>query len=58
MNGFVFFTYVLALIGIAVSLYTLYQIECVKENMNEKKAKRPKKSLPPIKVSRGKGHWD
>jgi hypothetical protein len=57
MDGFVFFTYVLALIGIAISLYALWQVECIKENTT-KKPKPKFTTRTPIKVSRGKGHWD
>jgi len=58
MNGFVFFTYVLALIGIAVSLYTLYQIECVKENMNRKPKNTQKQYKKPVAKPKEKGYWD
>jgi hypothetical protein len=58
LENFVFFTYFLALIAIAVSLYTLYQLECIRENMNSKK--REKRTPPPPfkKHSTAKGHFD
>lgn len=41
----------------AVALYALYRVECIKDDMKPtiKKQRQPK---PPIKVERGKGHWD
>lgn len=58
MENFVFFTYMLALIAIAVSLYTLYQLECVKENMNKKPKNTQKHYNKPVAKPKTKGHFD
>jgi len=57
MDHFIFATYIIALIAVAVALYALYEIECIKENMKKSNKKQPQKK-PPITVARGKGHWD
>lgn len=57
MDNFIFATYVIALIAVAVALYALYEIECVKDNMKRPNKKQPQKK-PPITVARQKGHWD
>jgi hypothetical protein len=58
VENLVFFTYFLALIAIAVSLYALYQLECVKENMNRKTKNTQKHYIKPVSKPKSKGHFD
>jgi hypothetical protein len=57
MDHFIFATYIIALIAVAVALYALYEVECIKDNMKRPNKKQFHKK-PPITVARGKGHWD
>lgn len=54
-----FLIYSFATIALGVSIYALWTLEEIKSLFIKRtQTKPPKKPLPPIKVERGKGHWD
>jgi hypothetical protein len=56
---FLFLIYIFATIALGVSIYALWTLEEIKSLFTKKtETKPPRKPLPPIKVERGKGHWD
>lgn len=57
MENFVFFTYLVAIISLVVSLYALLKIEGIKENMNRKSKTTPKHYTKPVTKPKSKGHW-
>jgi flagellar basal body-associated protein FliL len=56
--------YVIAVLAAAISVYALWTLEEIRQyyekNNNSKKpnAWEQYKNLPPVKPTRGKGHWD
>lgn len=58
---FVFITYILALLALAIGIYAVLSLRDLEKrlsNRNNIKQVQQKKPLPPIKVERKKGHWD
>jgi CHASE3 domain sensor protein len=56
--------YIIAVLAAAISVYALWTLEEIRQyyekNNNSKKpnAWKQYKNLPPVKPTRGKGHWD
>ncbi len=56
--------YLLAVFAAAVSVYALWTLEEIRQHYERKtSSKKPNaydkfKSMPPVKPTRGKGHWD
>lgn len=56
-----FLIYAFAVIALAVSVYALWTLEEIKQELKKKNSIKPKSSYaikPQIQVPRKKGHWD
>ncbi len=55
-----FAIYFIAVLALAVSAYALWSLEEIRQYYEQKTNKRVNSwaNKPPIKVPRGKGHWD
>lgn len=56
--------YLLAVFGAAVSVYALWTLEEIRQHYEKQNSKKKfntyeqQKNKPPVKPTRGKGHWD
>jgi Flp pilus assembly protein TadB len=56
---FVFFTYVIALLGLAASIYAVLSVREVEKRLNSRNTKpQTKQPVPTSVVNKRKGHWD
>jgi flagellar basal body-associated protein FliL len=55
---FLLLMYIFSVSALAVSIYVLWSLKEFEQMFRTKDKKKAKPPLPPITVSRSKGHWD